>query len=169
MNRFYLIIPVVLLALFGGIYWQHGNTAAAEAAVRSTETAKIKAEADAKKADAERLAREDAARRAAERVAEERKKEDDKRAKWAAEGKRIEEETARFDARAAELARELTRAEAELAAQRTATDRLNRENFELAREVELARIAKRTAELEIQRAVDVVANRAATQAGPVEN
>lgn len=168
MNRYYLIVPVVLLALFGGIYWQHGNTAAAAATVRATETARLKAEADAKKADAERIAREDAARRTAERVAEETKKEAEKRAKWIAEGARIEEETARFAARITEVSSEIARAETELAAQRTATDSLNRENFDLAREIELARIAKRNAELEIQRAVDVVAGEA-SRVVPVSN
>ena len=31
MTRLYLIIPVLLLALFGGVYWQHTRTVAAEA------------------------------------------------------------------------------------------------------------------------------------------
>ncbi|MDF3058729.1 MAG: hypothetical protein K0R17_2944 [Rariglobus sp.] len=164
MNRFYLIVPIVLLGLFGGIYWQHSRTAATEAAGRAAETDRIKAAELAKKTEAERVAREDAARRAAEREAEELKKEEEKRARWAAEGKRIEEETARFAARIAELAAQTTQTESELATLRADRERLDRENFELAREVELARIAKRTAELEIQRAVDVVAQRAALSA-----
>ena len=165
MNRFYLIVPIVLLGLFGGIYWQHSRTAATEAAAKATETERIKAEELAKKAEAERAAREEAARRAAAREAEEKAKEDEKRARWAAEGKRIEEETAAFAARVAELAEQTKRAETELTEVRAAKDALDRENFEIAREVELARIAKRNAELEIQRAVEVVAGRAKTFIG----
>jgi hypothetical protein len=161
MNRFYLIVPLVMVCLFGGVYWQHHNTSTAEAARLAAAAELARAAEAAQKDEAARLAREDSARRAAERVAEEQKKEDEKRAKWTADGLRIEEETARFTARVAELTREIAQAEVELAALRTAEEKLDRENFELAREVELARIAKRNAELEIQRAVDVVAQRAA--------
>lgn len=161
MNRFYLIVPLVLLGLFGGVFWQHHQTASVEAAQKSAAAELAEAAETAKKDDAARLAREDSSRRAAERVAEEQKKEDEKRARWLADGQRVTEETARFAARIAELNRETAQAETELAALRAAEMRLDRENFELAREVELARIAKRNAEFEIHRAADFVANRAA--------
>lgn len=162
MNRFYLIVPIVLLGLFGGIYWQHSRTAATEAAAKATETERIKADELAKKAEAERAARDEATRRAAAREAEEKQKEDEKRARWAADGKRIEEETAGFAARVAELTEQIHHTETKLAEVRASKDALDRENFEIAREVELARIAKRNAELGIQRAVAVVAGRART-------
>jgi hypothetical protein len=160
MNRFYLIVPVILLGVFGGVYWKHSQTAANESARRAAETDRIKDDELAKKTEAERVAKADAARRSAERETEEQKKEADKQARWAAEGKRIEEETARFADRIKELTEQTAHTEAELATLRAARTQVDRENFELAREVELARIAKRNAELEIQRAVDVVAERA---------
>lgn len=164
MNRFYLIVPIVFLGLFGGVYWQHSRTAAAEAEVRAAETERIKAEELAKKTAAETAAREESARRTAAREAEEKKKDEEKRARWEADGRRIEEETTEFSGRVAELTAEIAKAEAALAAVRADKTRVDRENFELAREVELARIAKRNAELEIQRAIDVVAQRAARSA-----
>jgi predicted ribosome quality control (RQC) complex YloA/Tae2 family protein len=161
MNRLYLIFPIILLGLFGGIYWQHSQVAATEAATRASEMERLKNEELARKATAERTAREESTRRAATREAEELKKEEEKRIRWEADEQRIKEETAQFSKRGAELMSEIERVEKELAGVRVTKDRVDRENFEIAREVELARIAKRNAELEIQRAVEVVAQRAA--------
>ncbi len=161
MNRFYLIVPVVLLALFGGVYWQHSSNAVSEARMKAAATAEAKLAEETRKADAERKAREDADKRAAARLAEEQKKEDDKRIKWEADNAQIAADAARYDAQAATFTKELTALEKQLAEIRATGQSLNRQNFELARDVELARIAKRNAELEIQRTTEILARTAA--------
>lgn len=160
MNRSYLLVPVILLALFGGLYWQHSRTADADARAKADATAQAKAIEDAKKAETERKAREDADRRAAARLAEEQKKEAEKNAKWDAESARIAEDTARFSAQAATLTQEQTALEKTLADTRAQREKLAKENFEAARAIELARIARRNAELEVQRMTEMVARKA---------
>ncbi|CAM2858778.1 hypothetical protein [Rariglobus hedericola] len=160
MNRLYLIVPVVLLALFGGIYWQHTQVDAR----RSAEKAAVAAEAEkveaAKKAEAERLARIDAEKRAAERRVEEEKKATEKLARYEEESRRIATDTARYNAKVAELMNDSVELEKQLADLRARRTALNTENFALAKDVELARIAKRNAELEIQRLTEMVARQA---------
>lgn len=160
MNRLYLIIPLILLALFGGVYWQHSLTADADARAKAAATAHAKSIADAQKAETERKAREDADLRAADRLAEEKKKEDEKRAKWDADSARIIEETARYSAQVAALTQEQAALEKALADTRAQHEKLAKENFEAARAIELARIARRNAELEVQRMTEMVARKA---------
>jgi hypothetical protein len=160
MNRLYLIVPVVLLVLFGAVYWQHSQSSAREAAQKAAATAEARQLEDAKKAEAERQAREDAEKRAATRRAEEEKKEAEKRARYEEESVRIAADTARFTARVKELSSEFAALEKRLAELRNRREALNRDGFTLAREVELARIAKRNAELEIQRLTEMVARQA---------
>ncbi|MEY4483219.1 MAG: hypothetical protein RL693_671, partial [Verrucomicrobiota bacterium] len=57
--------------------------------------------------------------------------------------------------------------ETELAALRAEKDKATQANFDFAHDVELTRIQKRTAELEIQRLVEMVARKSATTAGLV--
>lgn len=167
MNRIYLIIPVVFLLLFGGIYWKHNETAALEAARESAELARADEAARLQKTEAERKAREDAGRRAAEREAAERRKEEERRAKWEAESILIAEETARHTRRAAEASAELAALEKQLAALRAWKEEGGRAAFEAERENELLTIKKRNAELEIQRITQIVARRAAASPGVV--
>ncbi len=161
MNRFYLIVPLVLSLLFGGVYWQHRQHSAEAAKVKAEQVAKAKAEEDAKKSEAERKAREDAEKRTAARAAEEKKKEDDKQAKWVADGVKISDETSGYVAQTAAYTKEIATLEKELAAIRSAKELAGKEVFAQAREVELALIAKRNAELEIQRLTEMVARKAA--------
>jgi hypothetical protein len=160
MNRLYLIVPVILLALFGGVYWQHNRTAAADAAAKAAAIAEANSAEAAKKAEAERKAREDADKRAAERLAEEEKKEADKRAKWEADGATLVAATADYTAQAAALAAQAAALEKEIAAVRADKERVSRETFEQSRAIELARIDRRNAELEIQRMTEMVARKA---------
>ena len=161
MNRLYLLVPVILLALFGGIYWQHTRTAAHEAAAKAAEVAAANSADAAKKAEAERKAREDAAKRTAERLAEEAKRDAEKRARHEEENRRLAADTATYRAQIATLTVESTGLEKQLADLRARREKLNTDAFALAKEVELARIAKRNAELEIQRLTDMVARQAA--------
>lgn len=160
MNRIYLIAPVILLGLFGGIYWQHSRAAAAHAVEKAALVAAAREAETAKKAEAERLARIDAEKRAADRLAEEQKKDAEKRARYDEESRRIAEDTARYSAQVKTLAAESAALDQQLSDLRTRRENLNTGGFVLAREVELARIAKRNAELEIQRLTEMVARQA---------
>jgi ABC-type Na+ efflux pump permease subunit len=159
MNKLYLIVPLVLTLAFGGIYLKHRGEAAVHEQQTRADADKRDAAAAAQKADAERQARADADKRDADRLAEEKKKEDDKRAKWDADTRRIATDTATFTATAAEHAATLKKLEAELTALRAEKDAAIQSSFDFARDVELARIQKRTAELEIQRLVGMVARK----------
>ncbi|HEY9250307.1 MAG TPA: hypothetical protein VIO38_14305, partial [Rariglobus sp.] len=108
----------------------------------------------------ERLARIDAEKRAADRLAEEQKKDAEKRARYEEESRRIAEDTARYSAQVKTLAAESAALDQQLSDLRTRRENLNTGGFVLAREVELARIAKRNAELEIQRLTEMVARQA---------
>jgi hypothetical protein len=162
MNKLYLIIPLVLTLAFSGIYVKHQGEAADRA--RQALAAKTKAEADAaaQKAEAERQAKADADKREATRIAEEKKKEDDKRAKWDADTQRIAADTTTYTQTAAEHAATVKKLEAELTALRAAKDAATQANFDQAREVEQARIERRTAELETQRLVEMLARKNTT-------
>lgn len=165
MNKLYLIVPLVLTLAFSGIYVKHRGEA--ESKAREELAAKTKAESDAaaQKAEAERQAKADADKREATRQAEEKKKEDDKRAKWDADTQRIAADTATYTQTAAEHAATVKKLEAELAALRAQKDAAIQANFDQAREVELARIERRTAELETQRLVEMLARKNGTSAG----
>lgn len=167
MNKLYIFIPALLLAAFSGVYVMHTKDAAAKATLVAAEAEK-KAEADkTKKAEAERQAREDAEKRTAERLAEEKRKEDEKAAKWAAAGKQIADDTATYQAQAEKSSAEVKALEAKLAALRAEKDKASQTSFDFAKDVEAARIQKRTAELEIQRLVEMVARQGGTTLGSV--
>ena len=75
-------------------------------------------------------------------------------------GTLIDWETGVYDA----FAKEASQLEVQLNAMRQQKEKLNSETFELQKQVELARVAKRTAELEIQRMTDMISKRAADSA-----
>jgi sRNA-binding protein len=161
MNRLYLIAPLILVILFGGVYWQHTRTAATEAAEKAAAVAAAQEAELAKKAEAEKQARADAEKRAAERLAEEQKRDAEKRARYEEEARRIAADTAAYRAQVTTLTTEVTALQKQLGdlQQRRAT--LNTDSFALAKSVELTRIAHRTAELEVQRLNDMIARQVA--------
>lgn len=157
---FYLISVGSMLAVFMFFYFAHLEEAEIKEKARQEEQARLqKAEAE-RKAAIEEKARQDAARRAAERAAEEAKKQAERLAKWEAENRRIQEATDEYNALADKYSKQISELEIQLNALRTQKEKLNREAFEFAKEVEQARIEKRNAELEIQRMTDMIAKRA---------
>src|SRR5438105_3158635 len=105
MNRSYVIVPIVLLAIFGFFYWQYMQTASQKEAQRQELVAQEKAAADAKKRDAEDKARKDAEKRDLERQAEEHRKAVEKRAKYDADIQKIRDELNKFTAQANDYAK----------------------------------------------------------------
>lgn len=156
----YLIFPSVLLAGFLVIYFSHKKQAEEKEARHIAEVAKKKTEDDEKKKAAEAKAREDAKKRADEREAEDRKKEEEKAAKQAADDKKVRDSTVEYTAKADTAAKQVAALEIELDRLRKEKDKTSRESFDMAKQVELARIARRNAELEIQRMTEMVARRA---------
>jgi hypothetical protein len=157
----YIIFPSVMLAGFLVIYFTHKEEAEEKERAHIALVAKEKAEADEKKKIAEAKAREDARKRQDERDAEEKQKADEKAAKQAADDKKVRDQTAEYTAKADAAAKQAAALENELSRLRKEKDQTIRETFELAKQVELTRIARRNAELEIQRMTEMVARRAA--------
>ena len=75
--------------------------------------------------------------------------------------KKVKDQTAEYTAKGAAAQKQVDALEAELAKLRKDKDATSRESFELAKKVELARVARRNAELEIQRMTEMVSRRAA--------
>jgi hypothetical protein len=160
MNRLYLITPLVLLALFAGVYWRHSNAVSAEAAQKAAAVAAAQAEEAARQAELARAAQADAEQRAALRLAEEQKAEADRRARHEEDNRRLAEDSAQLAALVTTLGAESAALERQLADLRDRRKALNTEGFALAKDVELARVAKRNAELELQRLTEMVARQA---------
>lgn len=156
----YLIFPSVMLAGFLVIYFSHKKEAEAKEARHIAQVAKDKQDAEDKKKVAEAKAREDAKKRADERDAEEKKKEEEKAAKQAADDKKVHDQTAEYTAKGDAASKQAGSLEIELDRLRKEKDKTSRESFDLAKKVELARIARRNAELEIQRMTEMISRRA---------
>lgn len=167
MNKLYVSVPLVCTLLFGGIYYQHTQQAAKDAAAAAIVAQKTAETEAAKKAEAERQARADADKRSAERIAEEKRKEEEKAAKWAAQSAEIAADTATYTTQAAKNLADAKLLEAKLTALRAEKDTLAQSAFDYDQQVETARIAKRNAELEIQRLVEMVARKGGTTLGGV--
>lgn len=164
MKKFYILVPIVLTGVFIFVYMNFTkNYALEQEAIAQEKAAVAKAEAD-RKAENERIAKADADRRAAERAAEEARKDAERRKKWEDAGAEIADATAKYNADADKYAKQAAELEIQLANIRDQKEKTSREAFELAKRVELARIAKRNAELEIQRMTEMIARRAAESA-----
>jgi hypothetical protein len=158
---FYIAVPVIFLAIFTVYYMAHSKETQERDRIRAEVAARKTAEEKAEKDRIEQQAREDAARKAAERTAEEQRKEQDRRAKQAAIDKGIQDEIAAAKAEAARFAKEVAALESELDRLRKERDRFSRETFELAKQVELAKVTRRNAELDALRMVEMISRRAA--------
>jgi len=156
----YLILPSVLLAGFLVLYFSHKEKAAAKERAHIEQVARDKAAADEKKKVAEAKAREDAKKRQEERDSEEKKKAEEKTARQAADDKKVHDAIAEYTAKGSTAAKQLAALELELDGLRKEKDKASRDSFELAKQVELARVARRNAELEIQRMTEMIVRRA---------
>jgi uncharacterized protein involved in exopolysaccharide biosynthesis len=164
MNKLYVLAPVILLLVFGFFYRDFIK----EEGVRLIEK-KAKSDSDAAAETARQKAIEDRARadadeRVKKREEEAAKKEADRRGKWDDQGREIAESTAKYSGEADRFTKRSAELEKQLADLRRQKDQATREQFDLQKAVELARIAKRNAELEIQRMTTMITNRATESA-----
>ncbi len=157
----YVISVGSMLAIFLFFYFTHLKEAEIRDKARAAQIAQQQKDDADRKALIEAKAREDATARAAARAADEAKKEADKVAKWEADGQKIKDQTDKYNTEADRLSKQAARLEIQLDTLRNDKEKANRESFELAKRVELAKIAKRNAELEIQRMTEMIARRAA--------
>lgn len=149
-----------MTAIFIALYIPAKHLAEAREAARQASIAHAKEEAEAHQRDIEAKAKADADRRAAERIKEEADKAAEEQRRWESEIGGINSSIAsakadiqKYDAQIAELT-------AELDSLNQHKDEANREDFDLAKAVELARVDQFTAEMEIQRMVEMIASRA---------
>lgn len=157
----YVISVGGMLAVFLFFYFASLKESQIKEQHRAEQVAKERKADEERKAVIEAKAREDAARHTAERAAADAKKEADKIARQKAEDQKIQDATNAHNAKADAYSKQISKLEIELNALRANKEKLNREAFEFAKQVELARISKRNAELEIQRMTDMIAKRAA--------
>ncbi len=157
----YLVFPGIMLGIF--LIFFTANNKERQERSRIQMEAKAKKEADEKRAkeEAERLAREDAARKQQERDAEAKAKEDERIAKQAKVDAEIKADTDAARAETERFANEAKALEAELERTRKEIDQQTRATFDLAKQVEMAKVARRNAELETQRMVEMISHRAA--------
>ena len=160
----YVISVGGMLAVFLFFYFSFLKQTEIKEKQRAEQVAQERKVEEERKAAIEAKARDDAAKRAAERAAAEEKKEADKLARWNAEGQKIQDATNAANAKADAYSKQISNLELELNTLRTNKEKLNREAFEFAKQVEQARVNKRNAELEIQRMTDMIAKRAADSA-----
>jgi len=156
----YLIAPAIMMAGFMVVYFSYVEKAHAKEAAQKAAIEQEKKAAEEKKRLAEAKAREDAKKRQDERDEEERKKAKEKADKQAADDKKVRDATNEFLAKGKAAEEKGSQLQTQLENLRKEKDRLSRETFDIAKQVELARIARRNAELEIQRMTEMIARRA---------
>lgn len=157
----YLIFPGLMLGAFLTVFFSHQKEAQAREKIRTELARKLEADKAAKKADAEKKAAIDAKERQKAREKEDSDKEAAKLAKQAAADKEVKDATDKALAEGDKAARESSALDIELDRLRRSKEKSNREAFELAKQVELAKVAKRNAEFEIQRTTEMISRRAA--------
>jgi chromosome segregation ATPase len=160
MNRYYIIVPVVLMAIF--LFFERGDAKDAKIAdgQKLVLEQKKKAEELVKKKELEEKARLDSEKRNAERVAEDKLKEQKKKAEYEAKIQKMKDDLKRYADDVELNTRLVVKLESDLAKKRDQRERDNREVFELAKKVEISKKMRRNAELEVQRYNEMLSNRA---------
>ena len=156
MNKSYLIVPVVLLAVFAVLY----NGALKEMKTKADQqqaTADAKtAEENKHKAEVEARAQIDAKKHQEERDAADRAKEEKRIKEYEDQLKALKDEANKYNTEADKLSKEAADLELQISQARTDKEKLNTETFDIAKEIELTKINRRNAELEIQRMIDML-------------
>jgi hypothetical protein len=156
----YLVVPGILLVAFLFLYNQEMTQISAREQAQKAEIAKEKADEDAKKQQAEQEAKVSADKRAKEQKDAEEKTAADKEAKWQADSKKIQDQTDSNTAEADSLSKKAAELEIELDALNQKKEKDNQDDFDLLKQVQLARVAQENADMEIQRKVEMIANKA---------
>ena len=156
----YVLGPGIMLAVFLFFYFASKAETETRMAAEKAHKEEVAREAEQKKQVAEAKAREDAERHNADRAADEAKTAKEKQEKYDADMHRIQTDTDKASANAERYAAQVSEFTIELDTLHKQKDALTREGFELAKRVEMAAVARRNSELEIQRMVEMISNRA---------
>jgi len=159
MNKSYLIVPAILLILFGFFYNGALKEMSIKEETKQAEVARLKAEDDARKKLIDEKASAEAQKRQQEREAADLAKEQKKLKDYQDALDTLRAETAKYAVESDKLAKEVSELELQISQSRTDRENLNRETLELSKRVEQAKINRRTAELEIQRMMEMVAKK----------
>ena len=159
MNKYYVIIPAALLLAFLGFERDFQRKRAAEDRVRAEIAAQAHHAEETARQQQQVAAQRDAEKRAAERQQQEHDRVEKKRRDYDAMMATLRAQDESQAAELAQISAEVTRLSAELKDRRAKQQESEREAFELARTIELRRIDRRNAELEIQRTTAMVAAR----------
>ena len=159
MNKHYVIWPIIMVAAFVAYFIQFDK---ADTAAMQEKEAKELADKVAKEAEKERL-KEIAAienkRVSDEKAQEEAKKLADKEAKQFEKDEAVRQDTATRRADIEAMAKKKGEIQAQIAETRRTRLKAESESFDAARSVELAKIERRTIEMDIQRAAGLIANK----------
>jgi predicted RNase H-like nuclease (RuvC/YqgF family) len=159
MNKSYLIVPLVLLIAFSFVYsGARKEMKEKEEARLGQKAAENKAEADRKKIIEEK-ATADAIKRQEDRAIADKAKEDKKEKDYLDAMAALKKEADDYSTQVAKLTKEASDLEADILKTRNDKERLTREALELSKQVELAKINRRTSELEIQRMIEMVSKK----------
>ena len=164
MNKYYAIIPCVLLAVFLVFQRDFQKRRNEEEKARTAGAALAQAARDDLRAKQKQKAEDDMRRRNEERETQERERAEKKRRDYETALQKIQTEADAHAAGVRQLAQESASLEQELAALRAQKRQTESAAFELARKVEEHRVERRTAEIEIQRTTKMVAARLAESA-----
>jgi chromosome segregation ATPase len=134
--------------------------AAAELAKQKVLNEQIAAE-EAHRKEIEAKAQEDARKAQEARDLKDKERQEKAQREKEEQDKKIQDETAKFENEAADLTKQIAGLENQIANLRSKREAMNREALELSKKVEMTKIDRRNAELEIQRMYDMVAQRVA--------
>lgn len=159
----YVLLPVILLVAFlftpGAGYFSSMKELEEKNLRIKAEKDKVKAAEDARRTEIEAKATAEAKKRQEQRDAEERAKEQKKIKEYEDAMKQLRDEATKYANEADAFQKDANALDLQLNELRSLKEKTNREVFELNKQVELAKVSRRTAELEIQRMVDMVAQR----------
>lgn len=159
MNKYYLIVPAVLLAGFVGIERRFERQRAEEETARTAAARAAKIEEDRIRTERQAAAATELQQKNAERERQERERQEKKRLGLETALAHLQQQTATHETEAAKLAVDLERMATELGELRKKRTEVDDEAFTLSREVTLQRVERRNAELELQRTTAMIALR----------
>jgi predicted RNase H-like nuclease (RuvC/YqgF family) len=157
MSKFYVILPTCLLIVFGVYYTQVAKPAMAAATAAEQKRQVDQAAIDeANRHQIELKAQQDAIRQQEERAKKDLEREEKARKQQEDQDNQVREETNRWLAESATLTRQTADLQKEIADLRNQREALNREVYDDAAKVEIAKIDRRVAELDLQRMYSIV-------------
>jgi ABC-type Na+ efflux pump permease subunit len=156
----FVISPALMLAVFIVFYLSDRAQSEIREKAHQAELDRQKADAAEKKAAAEAKAKADAQKRDEERAAEVARVAKEKQDKYDADMARIKAATDKSNATAQKFADQVSELTIKLDNLHKQKDELTRHNFDLIKQVQLAEVARHTAEMDIQRMVEMISDRA---------